>query len=218
MIVGVIIGLILGYIGHILKIRFFGKSKNEVWELLKFWFDNILNNLDDFMLIVSILIFITCIIYDSLNPNSDISIQYLNIFSTLIFSWLLTKKSTEIQCKREQEKVAKISYRHLGDLEYTVLTAEQYIKDCLKSDSHLEKSSIIVLERVEDKINLIKHGLNTNKEDWYDLLDANYKHELEEKANKNQENPPTDVLIENATYKTIFEDEIQDTYKDKDAQ
>lgn len=212
MIVWAMLTFVLGFLTNYIINKLYKKNRNEILSLFIFWFHNMLNNLDDIIAFSSAIIFVVCTIYDCTHKNSDISIQYLSIFSTLIFSWLLTKKSTEIQCKKEQERVSKVSYRHLSDIEYSVLTAEQYVKDCLLDDE-LGTSQKDVLERVKDKILSIKQGLDTNKEDWYDFLDETYKKEMDDKAKNHEENPPANIINKNMDIKTIFLDDVKKMQK-----
>lgn len=155
---------------------------------------SILRNLEDVILVMSGMIFIVATILDVTNLIKGISLGFLNIFATVIFSWLLTKKSSEFTFKKEQEKLAKLSHRHLGDVEKAILGLEQSIID-FKNTNQKEEINYqfqCLIHSLNGRIEAIKNGILSNKEDWYDMLSKEYRNEMEHKTDPEAEqvSPP----------------------------
>lgn len=180
-----LIGILVGICCALVFLYIF--SKDERRKELKQVKNMLLKNLEDIILIISGAIFIIATVLDSLKIIQGISLGFLNIFATIIFSWLLTKKSSEFAFKKEQEKLAKLSYRHLGDVEKAVLGLEQSIINYTSStkDNDMatskEHSVECLIHSLQGRIESIKNGILSNKEDWYDMLSEEYKGEMNEK-------------------------------------
>lgn len=140
-----------------------------------------LEHLEDFIMSLSGVIFILVTVLDACNIAQSVSASFLGVFSTIIFSWLLTKKSSEIQFKKEEEKIAKLSHRRIQDIEKAVLGMQQYIQD-MKEEK--EVSTKEILSNIDARIEQIKNETLSAKEDWNDLLSDEYKKELHEKEEK----------------------------------
>ena len=167
----VILGIVIGVAGTTI----INKVKLKVnWNVL-------FKNLDKVMLVATTCILAICIIVETLGFADYISLSFVNIYSSIIFSWLLTKFSAETEFKKKEEDMAKLSFRHLGDVEKTILTAEQKVRDFITGErlgGKLDGKLEYFLEGVIDKIELIKIGIATNKEDWFDMLAEGYKGEI----------------------------------------
>lgn len=106
-----------------------GKDKIAIWNCMKFWYHKILDHLEDAIALGSALIFISCLIYSGISKSSEVSIQYLSIFSTFIFAWLITKKATEMKCRKEQEPISTDCSRVLSDAEIAAAKVRQDKED-----------------------------------------------------------------------------------------
>lgn len=138
-------------------------------------------------------IFILVTVLDTCNIAQSVSESFLGVFSTIIFSWLLTKKSSEIQFKKEEEKIAKLSHRRIQDIEKAVLGMQQYIQ-YMKEEK--EVSTKEVLSNIDARIEQIKNETLSAKEDWNDLLSDEYKKELcvkEEKQKRDYGKKEVDI-------------------------
>lgn len=204
MVIWIMAAFLGGYFLHIVQVKI-RKDKN-----VKTIIGDTLESLDNIIAIMSGIVFVFCTVYDATTGNTDISIQYLNIFSTIILSWIVTRKSTEIQCKKEQQKTAKVSYRHLSDLEYTILEAQQGIEEYLENNPCSTKHNTInsALEKTKTMILIMQQATKTNKEDWFDLLDEEYQKELTKKINENEEEAPPNIDAYVSKSKVIFKDDI----------
>lgn len=94
----------------------------------------------------------------------------LNVFSSIVFSWLLTKK-TSIKDLKEKEELALRSYRHINYIETAANTAlctiEEYASD---HNEEINAETKLILSSAKEQIKYIQGGINTCKMDWFDLL------------------------------------------------
>lgn len=152
--------------------------------LRKIKFSKILGNLENIILILALVMFTISLAMDYFKKTNGISVSLLNFFATIIFSWILTKKSSGLSFKIEQEKLAKLSYRHLGDVEKSVLGLEQNIRDYLDENVHKHQnndSSSYFLGSLLNRTEDIRNGILSNKEDWFDMLSNEEKDRIRER-------------------------------------
>lgn len=164
-------------------------------------FRKMVAKLDDFVLFLAALFLLISIILDFFHITDGTATLMLNVFTTLVFSWLLTKKSSEMEFKKQQERLAKLSHRHLCGVEASILSLGQSIKDYdgYDDDEFLQGLS----GRIED----VQNGIQSNEADWEDMLSAEYREELKEnrliiETQKNEElNQEMKERIKNISFK-----------------
>ncbi len=104
-----------------------------------------------------------------------ISIQILNFYLSFIFAWLLTKGNAQKDFKKMQHKVAKNTYRHIEDVETTVLIAKKRIEELCKKEQVTQGE----LQGIADHLNSILTGIRSNKDDWKDMLKKGYRAKMD---------------------------------------
>lgn len=167
-IAAVIIGLLVGFgLGRI-------RPKNlSLYQFLK----KLYINLDNFILLFSSVIVIGSIYFSSTGRLEDFSTIALNVFGSVVFSWLLTKKSSKIEFKQQEEELALRSFRHINYIESAANTAYKKIEKYLDSENKLDNEAKLMLSSAMDQIKYIQGGINTCKMDWHDMLsDAEKQH------------------------------------------
>ncbi len=170
----IILIIFAGTIGY-----YIGKSKknNRLSEVL----ESIFTNIENYVIIISIIILVVSLLYSGSTANVEFLSAVLNIFATIIFSWLLTKKSTKAEFKEKEEELALKSYRHINYIESAANSASKAIDQYVENND--ENSSIkVILSSTKEQIKYIQGGINTCKMDWYDLLSE------KEKRNHNSDN------------------------------
>lgn len=152
----IVIGLISGFvIGKRMSLR----------NVLK----HFLANLDNVFIVLAAICIFGTIIADAMAEDITIPVIFLNIFSSLIFSWLLTKKSAKIDFEQHEQELAKKSYRHLNYIEVASKTAYKML-DEYTHDSELTESQRLIISRAMDNVTYIQGGIETCKFDWEDLM------------------------------------------------
>ncbi|MCM1246467.1 MAG: hypothetical protein NC293_12570 [Roseburia sp.] len=118
--------------------------------------------------------------------KTEISLQILNFYLSFVFSWLLTKKSSQNEFLKMQHKVAKNTYRHIEDVETTVLITIQRMNDLIEriKDDTVPDITQGDLDGVMDDLYSILTGIRSNKDDWKDMLKKSYREKI-----KSQEDP-----------------------------
>lgn len=152
-----------GLIGLISGIIF--TKKMSLKNVLKYF----LANLDNVFIVLAAICIFATIIADAFAENTTIPIIFLNIFSSLIFSWLLTKKSAKIDFERHEQELAKKSYRHLNYIEVASKSAYKMLEQ-YTSNTELIESQKLVISRAMDNVMYIQGGIETCKFDWEDLM------------------------------------------------
>ena len=110
LIVGVLVGYLLGRI----------RPRNlPLYEFLRKFY----TNLDNFILMLSAVVVIGAIYFSSTGRLEEFSAIVINIFGSIVFSWLLTKKSSKVEFKEQEEELALKSYRHINYIESAANTA-----------------------------------------------------------------------------------------------
>lgn len=132
-------------------------------------FRKMVAKLDDFVLFMAALFLLISIILDFFGITDGTATLMLNVFTTLVFSWLLTKKSSEMEFKKQQEGLAKLSHRHLLDVETSLLSLGLIIKENETFDNNEFLQGL--LGRLED----VQNGIKSNEADWEDMLSEEYR-------------------------------------------
>ena len=95
-------------------------------------------NLEKVILWISFVGAVMCLVL-SLLGEQTVSIQILSFYVSFIFAWLLTKGSSQKDFKRMQHKIAKNTYRHIEDVETTVLITKSRIEELCGKEEVLSK-------------------------------------------------------------------------------
>lgn len=137
--------------------------------------------LESCILWVSLVAALGCLVLSIAGENT-ISIQILSFYTSFIFAWLLTKSSSQSEFRRMQHKVAKNTYRHIEDVETTVLITKERVEGFCKRETSVTAGE---LNGIVDELNAILTGIRSNKDDWKDMLKKKYI----KKHIENQEDP-----------------------------
>ncbi len=113
---------------------------------------------------LSMVFFVVCVFYSICGEPDMLLVEFLSFFSTIVFSWLLTKKSSKEEFKSEQAELAKRSYRHINFIESTANTACKLLEN-LGDDAPND-----VIAPIRVSLNSIQTGIHTCKLDWFDML------------------------------------------------
>ena len=123
------------------------------------FFRKFYENLDNFVLLLSAIVVICSICYESVHEESTFATSAINIFGSIVFSWLLTKKSSKSEFKKQEEKLAKRSYRHINFIDSAAKTAYTEIQDYLsEKNQELNSEAKLMLSKAMDQIKLIQGG------------------------------------------------------------
>lgn len=167
---GVIIASIVGLITGFFLGRLTPKNMNVYIFLRKIY-----TNLDNFVLLLSAIIVIGSIYFSTIGKLETFASVTVNIFGSVVFSWLLTKKSSKIEFKEQEEELALRSFRHINYIESAANTAYKKIEQYVVSDHDLDESAKLMLNSAMDQIKYIQGGINTCKMDWHDMLSEKEK-------------------------------------------
>lgn len=152
----------------------------DVQKCSKFFARNLQDVVLFFTFAIAFSIFLMPIIGKSI--DKEILGVTLSFFSSFIFSWLLTKKSSQIEFEKAQTESAKKSYRHLAyiieSIEYMLGQVETMVTDCKKDGAYGSSQYGERLQRIRDSLMHINGGVNAAAADWKDIMD---KVEQEEK-------------------------------------
>ena len=161
-------------------------------------------NLEKVILWISFVGAVMCLVL-SLLGEQTVSIQILSFYVSFIFAWLLTKGSSQKDFKRMQQKKKKNTYRHIEDVETTVLITKSRIEElCGK-----EEVSQGELQGIVEDLNSILTGIRSNKDDWKDMLKKSYRTKIDNQDDpegrlEKLKSPPNSAEI-----KEVFKDEIK---------
>ncbi|MCI5713687.1 MAG: hypothetical protein MR324_11220 [Lachnospiraceae bacterium] len=191
-----IIALLIGF--------FFGRLWQRNLNVYEF-FRKIYINLDNFILIISTLIIVGSICFSTIGKLESFASVAINIFGSVVFSWILTKKSSKEEFKQEQEELALRSFRHINYIESASNTAYKKIEKYLDSEVELNENAKLMLSSTMDQIKYIQGGINTCKMDWHDMLSdkekQHYKNASENSISLDDEEYGTvDVVIPESEY------------------
>lgn len=128
--------------------------------------------------------------------ESTLAIVILNVFSSVIFSWLLTKKTSIKDFKEKEEELALRSYRHINYIESAANTASGSIdKYALEHKKDITPETKLILSSAKEQIKYIQGGINTCKMDWFDLLSKEEQDKRELKEYLNNDFGTIDTVI-----------------------
>lgn len=127
-------------------------------------------NMDNYVIVVALVLLIFSIGLSISGIEQNLAIIVLNVFSSVIFSWLLTKKTSIKDFKEKEEELALRSYRHINYIESAANTASQTLEHYAKSNDEINTEVKLILSGAREQIKYIQGGINTCKMDWFDLL------------------------------------------------
>lgn len=200
-IAGIFIGIIIGLISYWLSYKIRKKIKIHF-------------NLEKCILWTSFIGAAGCLIISFFGIQT-ISIQILSFYVSFIFAWLLTKGSSQKDFRRMQHKVAKNTYRHIEDVEITVLITKNRVEKICSEKTEIQGE----LQGIVDDLNSILTGIRSNKDDWKDMLKKSYREKIDAqedpegklgKLEKSKSQP------ESSEYKEVFKDSIRDNHNEID--
>lgn len=180
MVLSALIGLVIGFaLGRI-------RPKNmNIYQFLR----KIYTNLDNFILIFSFGVVVAAIYFSTVGKLEEFSTIVVNTFGSVVFSWLLTKKSSKVEFKEQEEALALRSYRHINYIESAANTAYKKIQKYVEEEE-LGSREKLMLNSAMDQIKYIQGGINTCKMDWHDMLSDEEKehYKYENMRDKNYDN------------------------------
>lgn len=157
-ITGIVIGFIVGrYV------------KNHTIKRLFDYLNDIFRNLDNYVMAISALIVVVSIVLSVTGKLETFASVTINVFGTVVFSWLLTKKSSKEEFREHEQDLALRAYRHINYLESAANSAYKTLEE-FKADDNIDKEVKLMLGNAMNQINYIKGGINTCKMDWVDML------------------------------------------------
>lgn len=171
-----------------------GKKENRLQNCWN-W---MLGNLEKIIMMIFGGIVLVCLVASIVFDIEETSILVLNVLSTLVFSWLLTKISAEKDFKKKEEELAKLCHRQICDIDSGVLAVNQKIKDYVSSDKEISERTRYLLDGITDHINYIEGSIVTNQKAWHDMLSKEYQKELSDK-----EDPEATAIDTNLDYKVF---------------
>lgn len=158
-------------------------------------------NLDNFILVISALVVGVSIYLSTTGKLADFSSTTINIFGSIVFSWLLTKKSSKVEFKEQEEELALRSYRHINYIDTATNTAYKKIEKYLDREEELDTHSRLILQSAMDQIKYIQGGISTCKMDWYDMLSSIEKEHYKQSSQfGEQEYGTLDVVVPETEY------------------
>lgn len=156
-------------------------------------------NMDNYVIVVALVLLIFSIGLSISGVEKDLAIVVLNVFSSVIFSWLLTKKTSIKDFKEKEEELALRSYRHINYIESAANTASQALEQYANSNEEINTEVKLILSSAREQIKYIQGGINTCKMDWFDLLSE----EEQSKQRPIERHDPNDY----GTVDTVIRDE-----------
>lgn len=128
--------------------------------------------LDSFVMVLSLCILIISFVLQAFGKLETFAGSAISVFSSVIFSWLLTKASNKGDFELQEQALAKKSYRHINYIESAARTAESTISQYItgSEQGEIDNNTKLILSRALDHIGYISGGIRTCKMDWFDLL------------------------------------------------
>lgn len=143
------------------------------------------------VLVIAVILLAVSLVMSFVDPNAAATL--LSFFSTVIVSWLISNMANEKEAKKKQEGLAKVSHRHLGDVEKSALSIEQYIKDFTYNFKDNQEPSydaiLLFLKSLDSRMDDLKDRITSTNRDWYDLLADAVKKEITD-----AEDPEADTI------------------------
>lgn len=169
--ISTVLGFIVGVIGGVVC----GRKVNKMQ----------IKNLDDVMLLISGAVTLLSIILSAFGVLEKVAVSIINIFGTMVFSWILTKKSAKKDFEEHEQELALKSYRHINYIESAANTAYKTIEESLNDVQDNETK--LILSRAMDHIKYIQGGVNTCKLDWYDMLSEDDRNDLKSEKERSRQ-------------------------------
>lgn len=184
--IGIVFGFILGRI----------RPKNmNLYEFLR----KMYVNLDNFILVFSLLIVVGSIYFATIHKLELFASVAINVFGSVVFSWLLTKKSSKVEFKNQEEELALRSFRHINYIESAANTAYKKIEQYIQEEENLDANTKLMLSGAMDQIKYIQGGISTCKMDWHDMLSeeekAHYKNICDDGSKTDEEYGVVNVVM-----------------------
>lgn len=133
-----------------------------------------IRKLDNMVLLFSLIGAIFCLFVNLFLGKENVSIQLLSFYTSFIFAWLLTKKSSKEEFENTQHKVAKNTFRHIEDVETAALVTRDRVYAIMDKNDTSEEDMAGILDNIE----IILTGIRSNKEDWMEMLKPSYVRKL----------------------------------------
>lgn len=199
----VIVTLVIGGIaGCVIRNMIKGNITLDTFRKTKKHFEN----LENWIMLISFVIAVACMVRAASGNATAIDSQYLSLYSSFIFAWILTKKTASRDFKKNQHKIAKSTYRHIADAETAVLIAKNRLME--KRGSTLGEGDI---QGLLDDMQIILTCIRSNKNDWKDMLTKSYRDKLDKEDN------PEDILARDyysSSNSTVEPEEVRNTFSD----
>lgn len=133
-----------------------------------------IRKLDNMVLLFSLIGAIFCLFVNLFLGKENVSIQLLSFYTSFIFAWLLTKKSSKEEFANLQHEVTKNTFRHIEVVETAVLVTRDRVCE-IKDKKYIIDED---MEGILDNIEIILTGIRSNKEDWMEMLKSSYVKEI----------------------------------------
>lgn len=188
----IVLSAICGFLGYAIgNARANGKFSKSLTSFLA--------SIENYIIIAALLLIIFSIIFSLIEDVNEIAIVILNVFSSIVFSWLLTKKTSIKDFKEKEEELALRSYRHINYIEIAANTAAKTFDSYIADPCELDDKTKLILSSAKEHVKYIQGGINTCKMDWVDLLS------LEER--QKQSSPTTNNIDDYGTVDTVLSNE-----------
>lgn len=145
--------------------------------ILSFISKKMVKHIEDSVMIVSFAIALLCLFMGILFGENNISTNILSFFTSFVFSWLLTKKSSREEFKERQQEIAKTAHRHITHIMQSALVTKNRLEE-IKSKGTLDPTDV---DGILDDIVIIINGIEHQEKDWEDMLSEQYRNEITEK-------------------------------------
>lgn len=155
-------------------------------------------NMDNYVFTGSLIVLIFSIYISAVDEGNTAAIIMLNIFSSVIFSWLLTKKTSIKDFKEKEEELALRSYRHINYIESAANTASGTIDKYISEHSDISAEVKLILANAKEQIKYVQGGINTCKMDWFDLLSTEEKGKRKKDEDADGDFGTVDIVISDA--------------------
>lgn len=179
-----ILAYILGFIRHYFHMKHMKQKINidskqninndsrYLTDLLKkIYISFVDKNIENIVFLISIFLVILSITLQCFNIFNGFSNTVINIFGTLIVSWIATKKSAETEIKKKEKENAKKSWRYLNSIRMTASNAIKILSSSIENNTlKFSSEQITVLERAKDQMEHIESGIGTSIIDWEDMM------------------------------------------------
>lgn len=160
--IGALVGFLIGFIvGRCVK----NKEVRTFYDYL----NSVFKNLENYVLGVSGLIVVVSIILSVTGGIEAFASVTINVFGSVVFSWLLTKKSAKEEFREHEQDLALRAYRHINYLDTAANSAYKSL-DEFYNDEGINKEVKLMLNNAMNQIKYIQGGINTCKMDWVDML------------------------------------------------